>query len=77
VKVVPQGKYDLQSTEIHERTDARQRAYYWVGLRRRKATPPDDTDVGAVYGDHISVTPLHLNLTEQGVLGTLRAALKK
>src|SRR5471032_2305663 len=40
VKVVPQGKYDLQSTEIHERTDARQHAYYWVGLRRRKATPP-------------------------------------
>ncbi len=77
VKVVPQGKYDLQSTEIHERTDARQRAYYWVGLRRRKSTPPDDTDVGAVYGDHIAVTPLHLNLTEQGVLGTLRDALKK
>jgi 5'-nucleotidase len=77
VKVVPQGKYDLQSTEIHERTDARQRAYYWVGLRRRKATPPDDTDVGAVYSDHIAVTPLHLNLTEQSVVGTLRAALKK
>ena len=77
VKVVPQGKYDLQSTEIHERIDARQRAYYWVGLRRRKAKPPDDTDVGAVYGDHIAVTPLHLNLTEQGVLGTLRAALPK
>ena len=40
VKVVPQGKYDLQSTEIEERTDARQRAYYWIGLRRRKSTPP-------------------------------------
>jgi broad specificity polyphosphatase/5'/3'-nucleotidase SurE len=46
-------------------------------LRRRKATPPDETDVGAVYGDHIAVTPLHLNLTEQGVLGTLRTALQK
>jgi len=74
---VPQGKYDLQSTEIEERIDARQRAYYWIGLRRRKATPPDDTDVGAIYGNHIAVTPLHLNLTEIGVLGTLRAALKK
>ncbi|MBA2588319.1 MAG: 5'/3'-nucleotidase SurE [Alphaproteobacteria bacterium] len=77
VKVVPQGKYDLQSTEIEERIDARQRAYYWIGLRRRKATPPDDTDVGAIYGNHIAVTPLHLNLTETSVLGTLRAALKK
>ena len=77
VKVVPQGKYDLQSTEIHERTDARQRNYYWIGLRRRKGVVSGDTDVGAVYADHISVTPLHLNLTEQGVLAGLRAALQK
>jgi 5'-nucleotidase len=76
MKLVPQGKYDLQSTEIEERTDARQRAYYWIGLRRRKAAPPDDSDLGAVYGNHIAVTPLHLNLTEQSVLQTMRAALK-
>jgi 5'-nucleotidase len=76
VKVVPQGKYDLQSTEIEERTDARQRAYYWIGLRRRKATPPADCDVGAVYDDCIAVTPLHLNLTEWDVLKSLRGALK-
>ena len=77
IKVVPQGKYDLQSTEIEQRIDARQRAYYWIGLRRRRAVPPDDSDLGAVYGNHIAVTPLHLNLTEHGALGTLRAALQK
>jgi len=77
VKAVPQGKYDLQSTEIEERTDARQRAYYWIGLRRRKATPPSDSDVGAIYGKYIAVTPLHLNLTEQRVLETMRATLGK
>jgi len=77
VKLVPQGKYDLMSTEIEERTDARQRAYYWIGLRRRKATPPADSDVGAVYDNHIAVTPLHLNLTEQAVLEQMRQALKK
>ena len=77
VRVVPQGKYDLQSTEIEERTDARQRAYYWIGLRRRKATPPDDSDVGAVYDNYIAATPLHLNLTETAVLQTLRKALTK
>jgi 5'-nucleotidase len=77
VQVVPQGKYDVQSTEIEERTDVRQRAYYWIGLRRREAVRPADSDLGAVYGDFIAVTPLHLNLTEHGVLGTLRAALQK
>src|SRR5882724_8907521 len=75
VKVVPQGSYDLQSTEIEERTDARQRAYYWIGLRRRKSTPPADSDVGAVYDNYIAVTPLHLNLTEPEVLVSMRAAL--
>ncbi|HKQ45350.1 MAG TPA: 5'/3'-nucleotidase SurE [Rhizomicrobium sp.] len=75
VKLVPQGKYDLQSTEIEERKDARQRAYYWIGLRRRKATPPANSDVGAVYADYIAVTPLHMNLTEHAVLETLRTNL--
>jgi 5'-nucleotidase len=75
MKLVPQGKYDLMSTEIEERTDARQRAYYWIGLRRRKATPPADSDVGAVYDNFIAVTPLHLNLTEAAVLERLRQAL--
>jgi 5'-nucleotidase len=77
VKVVPQGKYDLQSTEIEERTDARQRAYYWIGLRRRKAVPPSDSDLGAVYDDYIAVTPLHLNLTEQSVLENMRAVFQE
>jgi 5'-nucleotidase len=77
VKVVPQGKYDPQSTEIEQRIDARQRAYYWIGLRRRKAVPPQESDLGAVYDNYIAVTPLHLNLTERTVLGTLHAAMKK
>ncbi len=71
------GKYDLQSTEIEERMDARQRAYYWIGLRRRRATPPDDSDLGAVTANRIAVTPLHLNLTELSVLDRLRGALAK
>ena len=41
------------------------RAYYWIGLRRRKATPPPDSDLGAVYADKIAVTPLHMNLTDR------------
>jgi 5'-nucleotidase len=77
VKVVPQGKYDLSSTEIEERVDARQRAYYWIGLRRRKAVPPPESDLGAVYGDFIAVTPLHLNLTEQTALKALRQQLNQ
>ncbi len=73
--VVPQGRYDLQSTEIEERHDARGRAYYWIGLRRRRATPSPDSDLGAVYAGKIAVTPLHMNLTEPAVLEKLRQTL--
>src|SRR5580698_4306870 len=75
--LVPQGRYDLQSTEIEERRDARNRAYYWIGLRRRRAQPPEATDLGAVYGGKISVTPLHLNLTAPEILKELRQKLAK
>jgi 5'-nucleotidase len=75
--LVPQGRYDLQSTEIEERRDARNRAYYWIGLRRRRASPPEDSDVGAVYADKIAVTPLHMNLTAPEILAELRQKLGK
>src|SRR5471032_2857743 len=73
--LVPQGRYDLQSTEIEERFDARSRPYYWIGLRRRKAVPPRGSDVGAVYADQIAVTPLHMNLTDADALAKMRQSL--
>ena len=75
VGLVPQGRYDLQSTEIHQRMDMRERAYYWIGLRRREAVPPEDSDLGAIHGGKISVTPLHLNLPEYSVLRKMRESL--
>jgi 5'/3'-nucleotidase SurE len=77
VAVVPQGQYDLQSTEIVQRTDVRSRAYYWIGLRRHQTIAPEDSDIGAVTAGKIAVTPLHLNLTEHAVLKKMRATLEK
>jgi 5'-nucleotidase len=73
--VVPQGQYDLQSTEIIERIDARQKPYFWIGLRRRNSAPAEDSDMGAVHANKIAVTPLHLNLTELAVLEKMRRTL--
>ena len=75
VALVPQGHYDLQSTEIVERTDVRERAYYWIGLRRHETVPPQESDLGAVAAGRISVTPLHMNLTEGAVLKKLQEKL--
>ncbi len=75
--LVPQGRYDLQSTEIHQRLDLRERNYYWIGLRRHETVPPEDSDLGAVHAGRISVTPLHLNLTEHAVLKKMQEKLGK
>ena len=75
VEVVPQGQYDLQSTEILERHDARSRPYYWIGMRRRKTAPPKQSDLGAVYANKIAVTPLHMNLTDVAALEKMRQTL--
>jgi 5'-nucleotidase len=75
VVAVPQGTYDLMSTEIIQRKDVRQRAYYWIGLRHRESDPVADSDLGAVRARKISVTPLHLNLTEMAVLKKMKKAL--
>jgi 5'-nucleotidase len=74
IALVPQGRYDLQSTEIEERMDVRSRPYYWIGLRHRQAVPPADSDLGAVAAGKIAVTPLHLNLTEPALLERMRQA---
>jgi 5'-nucleotidase len=73
--LAPQGRYDLQSTEIEERFDARSQPYYWIGLRRRKATPAAGSDLDAVYSGKIAVTPLHMNLTDQEALEKMRQSL--
>jgi 5'/3'-nucleotidase SurE len=75
VELAPQGQYDLQSTEIQERHDMRSRPYYWIGMRRRKTAPPQESDLGAVYANKIAVTPLHMNLTDIAALEKMRQTL--
>ena len=75
LSLVPQGHYDMLSTEIIARTDMRERPYYWIGLRHHETVPAEDSDLGAIAAGRISVTPLHLNLTEQAVLRKMRESL--
>jgi 5'-nucleotidase len=60
-----QGQRDPDLFRIIDRQDARGRAYYWIGVERRRAKPPKDTDLWAVRSKLISVTPLCLDYTDQ------------
>jgi 5'-nucleotidase len=64
VEVTVQGKRDLQTAMLDRRIDARGIPYYWIGFKRGRSHPPAGTDLNAVHARRISVTPLHLNLTE-------------
>ncbi|MGI9464489.1 MAG: 5'/3'-nucleotidase SurE [Aestuariivirgaceae bacterium] len=75
IAVTRQGKRDQNMLIVDERVDARGRNYYWLGFRREMSKPADGTDLKAVYSRQISVTPLHMNLTQIEAMEALRAAL--
>jgi 5'-nucleotidase len=72
VRVTRLGKRTYQDTLI-ERTDPRGRAYYWIGGDAPIWEPEEGTDFLAVDEGYVSVTPLHLDLTDNA----LRAALSE
>ena len=88
VSVVAQGQRDQSMLRVDERVDARGRTYFWIGFKRIFSDPERGTDLRAIYDGQISVTPLHLNLTElkehqrlgallDGPVRTLKAPLPK
>jgi 5'-nucleotidase len=60
-----QGQRNPDLFRIVDRLDTRGKAYYWIGVERRKAKPPKGTDLWAVRCNLISVTPLCLDYTDQ------------
>lgn len=75
VAVVSQGRRDQDLLRIVDRLDTSGNPYYWFGFERRKSTPPEGTDLWAVYSNRIAVTPLHLNLTHTPTSVSLRKIL--
>ena len=72
VRVVRQGRRRYGEAVI-EKKDPRGRPYYWIG-----ATPPQGdlehgTDLSAVAEKYISMTPLHLDLTDYRSLDLLES----
>jgi len=72
VRVTRLGKRTYQDTLI-ERTDPRGRAYYWIGGDAPIWEPEEGTDFLAVDQGYVSVTPLHLDLTDNALRTTLES----
>ena len=63
VRVVRQGRR-LYGEAVIEKLDPRGRPYYWIGATPPKGELEQGTDLAAVADKYISMTPLHLDLTD-------------
>lgn len=68
LRMVAQGHREFAGIKIHESKDPRGFPYFWLGLGRDEGKVDETTDLGVVNNQYISVTPVHLQLTEYGTL---------
>ncbi len=70
IEVTRQGKRRYKD-ELIKREDPYGQPYYWLGGLGVIDFPDDGTDVGAIANGYVSVTPIGLDLTNQGFLEEL------
>lgn len=80
---VPAGEIDgveitrlgrrLYRDKLVKRQDPRGREYYWIGGDRPTGFAEDEgTDIWALARDRVSITPIHLDMTDEGFIEELR-----
>jgi 5'-nucleotidase len=69
-----QGVRDEAVNHVDRRDDLRGNAYYWIGYHGKLSKPPLGSDLRAIYENRISITPLHLDMTEHSALSALKVA---
>jgi 5'-nucleotidase len=57
---------------LDRRVDPRGRPYYWIGGDSPTAIPDEGTDFSAIESGYVSITPLHLDMTDFQILDTLK-----
>jgi 5'-nucleotidase len=71
VRVAPLGKRRYGEVVV-EKLDPRGRPYYWIGSSPPEGVLERGTDVAAIEEEYVSVTPLHLDLTDYRSLDLLQ-----
>ena len=72
LKITRQGKRTY-SDEVRENVDPRGRHYYWIGGEVLPDTAAEGTDSAAVRAGYVSLTPVHLDLTNYRVIDELQS----
>lgn len=69
--ITTQGKRRYEGT-IVDKVDPRGRSYYWIGTADLDFHDIDGSDFAAISRGHISITPLHLDLTNHHSIAALK-----
>ncbi len=70
VAATSQGRRAI-ADNLTQRLDPRGRPYYWIGPMREDGIAEPGTDLAAIADRRVSVTPIHLDLTNIPVLAAL------
>ncbi len=71
IQVTRQGKKDY-TERVEERRDPWGRVYYWIGGEEPNWKAEPGTDYWAVKNGYVSITPIHLDLTDYRALEILK-----
>jgi 5'-nucleotidase len=71
IKITRLGKR-VYSDKLVERQDPRGRNYYWIGGEPPSGVPEKGTDIWALANNYVSITPLHLDMTQYQMMEELR-----
>jgi 5'-nucleotidase len=71
VKITKQGR-SMYKEEFVKRLDPRGRTYYWLTGKAQWVKKADDSDIKAIEGGFVSITPLQFDLTAYKAIEDLR-----
>ncbi|NWF52736.1 MAG: 5'/3'-nucleotidase SurE [Nitrospirae bacterium] len=72
IRFTHQGKM-VYSNSIKEIHDPKGKRHYWIGGTQMNIEHDDDTDIKSVKEGYVSITPIHLDLTNYEALNYLKA----
>ena len=74
VQVTTLGKR-IYEDQLIKREDPRGKTYYWIGGSIIRSEGDKGTDVAAVADGYVSVTPIHMDMTNHRLLETLPGSI--
>ncbi|HSG06312.1 MAG TPA: 5'/3'-nucleotidase SurE [Nitrospiria bacterium] len=76
-RIATLGKRIFDPDSIIEKKDPRGRTYYWIGGSRLEWEIGEDTDIVSINKGMVSITPVHLDLTNYAAISPLRSLEKR